>query len=66
MSKSGAAPATVSELSRITSHCVLTREGDSLRSLSPLVSPETGLKLLVGIAEGNAAADRSYFLPVSV
>lgn len=43
--------------SRPLSHCVSTWEGGCLGLVyKPLASPETGLKLLVGIAEGKRRA----------
>src|SRR5207245_666915 len=57
-SKAGAAPATVIEITRITSATApepTVREGDPPESLLQLESPETGLtRLPMGIAAGDA------------
>jgi hypothetical protein len=57
-SKAGAAPATVIEITRITSATApepTVREGDPPENLLQLESPETGLtRLPMGIAAGDA------------
>ncbi len=62
----GTAPATVSEFKPIIQPLrFFTWEGDQLVEI-PLVSPETGLKSLTSIAEGDAVAGASFFLFLSI
>lgn len=61
----GTAPATVSEYKPIIQPLRFD-VGRRLAGSYTLVSPETGLKSFISIAEGDAVASRSFFLFPSV